>query len=129
MLNKVILIGRLTKDPELRYTPGGHAVSTFVLAVDRPFTAQDGERKTDFIKVVSWRKLAEAVAQNLSKGRLVAVDGSLQIESYDGKDGNKKLDPKVVAEKVRFLSWPRKDSDISGEDLGDAEGFLNSFEM
>ncbi|MDQ7850580.1 MAG: single-stranded DNA-binding protein, partial [Armatimonadota bacterium] len=73
MLNRVILIGRLTRDPELRYVPSGQPVASFTLAVDRPFTNQAGERETDFIDIVAWRKLADQVSQHLSKGRLVAV--------------------------------------------------------
>ncbi|MGB9840589.1 single-stranded DNA-binding protein, partial [Thermovenabulum sp.] len=83
-MNKVILIGRLTKDPELRYTPGsGVAVATFTLAVSRPFLNQKGERDTDFIPIVVWRKLAEQCASNLRKGRLVGVSGRLQVRSFE----------------------------------------------
>lgn len=120
MLNKVILIGRLTREPELRYTTGGRAIATFTLAVDRPYTPQNGEKETDFIKIVAWAKLGEAAAQNLSKGRLVAVDGRLQVETYETKDGTKRLDVKVVAESIRYLDWLKKedkDQDQSPEDF------------
>lgn len=124
MLNKVILIGRLTREPELRYTPAGHAVATFTLAVDRPYVGENGERETDFIKIVAWRKLGEAAAQNLGKGRLVAVDGRLQVDTYEAKDGTKRLDAKVVAESIRYLSWPKKDEDK----VQTPEDFMNNID-
>lgn len=120
MLNKVILIGRLVRDPELRYTPAeGVAVANFTLAVDRPFTNQRGERETDFIKIVAWRKLAETCANNLSKGRLVAVDGHLQIRSYEDREGIKRIAADVVARDVRFLD-ARKDSFTDSDNSYDA---------
>ncbi len=103
MLNRVILIGRLTRDPELRYVPSGQPVASFTLAVDRPFTNQAGERETDFIDIVAWRKLADQVSQHLSKGRLVAVEGRLQIRSYETQDGQKRKAAEIVADAVRFL--------------------------
>lgn len=103
MLNRVILIGRLTRDPELRYVPSGQPVASFTLAVDRPFVNQQGERGTDFIDIVAWRRLAEQVTQHLSKGRLVAVEGRLQIRSYETQDGQKRKAAEVVADAVRFL--------------------------
>ncbi|HXF81449.1 MAG TPA: single-stranded DNA-binding protein [bacterium] len=103
MLNRIILIGRLTRDPELRYIPSGQPVASFTLAVDRPFASQQGERQTDFIDVVAWRRLAEQVTQHLSKGRLVAVEGRLQIRSYETQDGQKRKVAEVVADAVRFL--------------------------
>lgn len=108
MLNTVVLIGRLTRDPELRYTPGGAAVAGFALAVDRPFTNQQGERETDFIDIVCWRQLAEQVANHLGKGRLVAVEGRLQIRSYETQDGQRRKVAEVVANNVRFLDAPRR---------------------
>jgi single-strand DNA-binding protein len=103
MLNRVILIGRLTQDPELRYTPSGVAVATFSLAVDRPRPNQNGERETDFINIVVWQKLGELCAQYLRKGRMAAVDGRLQIRSYENNQGQKVRVAEVVAENVRFL--------------------------
>ncbi|HVH31267.1 MAG TPA: single-stranded DNA-binding protein [bacterium] len=103
MLNRIILIGRLTRDPELRYVPSGQPVASFTLAVDRPFVNQQGERATDFIDIVAWRKLAEQVTQHLAKGRLVAVEGRLQIRSYETQDGQKRKVAEVVADAVRFL--------------------------
>ncbi|MCL6600836.1 MAG: single-stranded DNA-binding protein [Alicyclobacillus macrosporangiidus] len=103
MLNRVVLIGRLAKDPELRYTNSGTAVSTFTLAVDRPRPNQSGERETDFINIVVWQKLAELCAQYLHKGRMAAVDGRLQIRTYENRDGHKVRVAEVIAELVRFL--------------------------
>ncbi|HHT72021.1 MAG: single-stranded DNA-binding protein [bacterium] len=114
MLNKVILIGRLTRDPELRYTASGIPVGRFTLAVDRSFTNQQGERETDFIDIVVWRKLAEVCANNLGKGRLVAVEGRLQIRSYETQDGQKRRVAEVVADNVRFLDWPKERSNAAG---------------
>jgi single-strand DNA-binding protein len=108
MLNRIILIGRLTRDPELRYTPSGVAVVHFTLAVDRGFSNQQGERETDFIDIVAWRKLAETVSNHLQKGRLVAVQGRLQIRTYDAQDGTRRKAAEVVADEVRFLDRPRE---------------------
>lgn len=107
MLNRVILIGRLATEPDLRYTLHGVAVTTFRIAVDRPFTNQQGERETDFINIVTWRKLAEICADNLTKGRLVAVEGRLQTRSYQAQDGSTRWATEVVADNVRFLDWPK----------------------
>lgn len=104
MLNRIVLIGRLTADPELRYTKNGIAVASFTLAVDRKFKNADGEREADFINIVVWRQQAESCSNYLSKGKLCAVDGSLQIRSYEAKDGTKRKAAEVVAEDVRFLS-------------------------
>ena len=104
MLNRVVLIGRLTKEPELRFTQGGTAVGSFTLAVDRPYKGQDGEKQTDFIDVTVWRQLAETCAQYLSKGKLAAVDGSLQTRTYEAQDGSKRKVYFVSADQVRFLS-------------------------
>ena len=115
MLNTVILIGRLTRNPELRYTGGGTAVASFALAVDRPFNNQQGERETDFIDIVCWRQLAEQVSQHLTKGRLVAVEGRLQIRSYETQDGQRRKVAEVVANAVRFLDRPRTAAPAEGE--------------
>lgn len=103
MLNRIILIGRLTRDPELRFTPNGRAVCQFTLAVDRPFTNQDGNREADFINIVVWGKQAETSAQYLAKGRMTAVEGRLQIRSYEGNDGNRRYVTEVIADRVSFL--------------------------
>ena len=102
-MNKAFLIGRLTRDPELRYTTSGIAVASFTLAVDRRFTNQQGERETDFIPIVVWRKLAENCGKYLTKGRMVAVAGSIQVRSYDANDGSKRYVTEVVADDVQFL--------------------------
>jgi len=104
LLNRIILIGRLTRDPELRYTNTGKAVARFTLAIDRPFKNQAGEREADFINVVVWGPLADNCSKYLSKGKLAAVDGRLEIRSFEGQDGNRRLIAEVVAENVRFLS-------------------------
>lgn len=112
MMNRIILIGRLTRDPELRFTPNGKAVCQFTLAVDRPYADQNGENQADFINIVVWGKLAELCAQYLAKGKLAAVDGRLQIRTYFGqKDGEKRRATEVIAENVRFLSPSEKQSD------------------
>lgn len=103
MLNRVILIGRLTRDPELRYTPSGVATTTFTLAVDRNFTNQQGQREADFINIVTWRGLAENVANYLKKGRLAAVEGRIQIRNYENNEGKKVYVTEVIADNVRFL--------------------------
>lgn len=113
MLNRVILIGRLTRDPELRYTQSGIAVASFTLAVDRNFKNANGERETDFIDIVVWRQQAENCANYLSKGKLVAVDGSLRIRTYEAQDGSKRKAAEVVADTVRFLS-PKDSGSGSG---------------
>ena len=115
-MNITILIGRLVRDPELRYTPNGVPVATFTLAVDRPFANQQGERDTDFIRIVVWRKLAEICASNLSKGRLVAVEGRIQVRSYEGQEGEKRQAFEVVADNVRFLDWPKDRQPAASED-------------
>ena len=123
MLNRVILIGRLTADPELRYTQQGVAVTTFRVAVDWPYTNQQGERETDFFPVVTWRKLAETCAHNLNKGRLVAVEGRLQNRQYTRQDGSKGWVTEVIADNVRFLGWPKDEQGSQGEaDGGDDWG-------
>ncbi|WAA09547.1 single-stranded DNA-binding protein [Fervidibacillus albus] len=103
MLNRVVLVGRLTKDPDLRYTPNGVPVATFTLAVNRTFTNQMGEREADFINCVVWRKQAENVANYLKKGSLAGVDGRLQTRNYEAQDGRRVYVTEVVAESVQFL--------------------------
>ncbi|MDQ0228141.1 single-stranded DNA-binding protein [Metabacillus niabensis] len=103
MLNRVVLVGRLTKDPDLRYTPSGVAVATFTLAVNRTFTNQQGEREADFLNCVIWRKQAENVANFLKKGSLAGVDGRLQSRSYEDQTGKRVYVTEVVAESVQFL--------------------------
>ena len=112
-MNHIVLIGRLTRDPELRYTPNGVAVANFDLAVDRPTTNQQGERQTDFIRIVAWQKQAELCANYLKKGRLVGVEGRLQIRSYETQDGQKRRVAEVVANFVQFLDRNREENQSS----------------
>lgn len=100
-------MGRTATEIDLRYTGSGVAVANFRIAVDRPFTNQQGEREADFFTIVTWRKLAEVCAHNLSKGRLVAVEGRLQTRSYQAQDGSTRWVTEVVADNVRFLDWPK----------------------
>lgn len=103
MINRVILVGRLTKDPEYRQTPNGASVATFTLAVNRPFTNSQGEREADFINVVVFRRQAENVNNYLSKGSLAGVDGRIQSRSYDNKEGRRVFVTEVVADSVQFM--------------------------
>lgn len=103
-MNKVVLIGRLTKDPELKFTPGnGTAVATLTLAIDRKMPGKDGKKEADFVPIVVWGKQAEATANYMSKGRLMGVSGRIQVRNYDAKDGTKRYVTEVVAEEVQFL--------------------------
>lgn len=133
-MNHIVLIGRTTREVELRYTPNGVAVATFDLAVDRPTTNANGERETDFIRIITWQKTAENCANYLKKGRLVAVEGRLQIRNYQTQDGQKRRVAEVVASFVQFLEKANQEggqaqqsapaAPSGGDDLG---GFdLNS---
>ena len=102
MLNKIILMGRLTRDPELRRTGSGTAVTSFSLAVDRDFKSQSGEKETDFIDVVAWRSTAEFVSKYFTKGRMAIVEGRLQIRDWTDRDGGKRRSAEVVADNVYF---------------------------
>ncbi|KQO10621.1 single-stranded DNA-binding protein [Paenibacillus sp. Leaf72] len=126
MLNRVILIGRLTRDPELRYTPAGVAVAQFTIAVDRPFTSGQGEREADFIPVVTWRQLAETCANYLRKGRLTAVEGRIQVRNYENNEGKRVYVTEVIADNVRFLE-SNKDAGGAREDSGGMSGGSGSF--
>ena len=112
-MNSIILIGRLTKDPELRYTQAGKAVCSFTLAVDRPYSGD--KKEADFINIVVWNKVGENCAQYLSKGRKVAVQGRLQIRNYEDDKGYKKYITEVVANSVEFLEFGNKQQ---SEDFG-----------
>ena len=102
MLNKIILMGRLTRDPELRRTGSGTAVTSFSLAVDRDFKSQSGEKETDFIDIVAWRSTAEFVSKYFTKGRMAIVEGRLQIRDWTDKEGGKRRSAEVVADNVYF---------------------------
>ena len=110
MINRVILLGRLTADPEMRYLSSGNPVTNFTLAVERPFTNQQGEKETDFINIVVWRKLAELCSEYLVKGQKAAVEGRLQVRSYEDKQGQRRTIAEVVADNVQFLEKPRGQS-------------------
>ncbi|MBM7854912.1 single-strand DNA-binding protein [Desulfohalotomaculum tongense] len=113
-MNKVILIGRLAQDPEPRYTPKGVPVTRFPLAVNRPFTNQHGEREADFINIVTWNRLAEVTANNLQKGRKIAVEGMLTVRSYTDKEGVRRKTAEVVARSIEFLDYPKDDENVNG---------------
>lgn len=102
MLNKIFIMGRLTRDPELRRTQNGTAVTSFSLAVDRDFKNADGTKDTDFIDVVAWRATAEFVAKYFTKGRMAVVEGRLQMRDWTDKDGNKRRNAEVLADNIYF---------------------------
>lgn len=102
-MNKIFLLGRLVRDPEVRYTTTGKVVCQFTLAVDRPFTNQDGQKEADFINIVVWGKVGELAGNSLAKGHRVLIDGRLQIRSYDAKDGSKRYVTEVIANSVYFI--------------------------
>ena len=119
MLNKIFLMGRLTRDPELRRTQSGTAVTSFSLAVDRDFKSQGGEKETDFIDVVAWRSTAEFVSKYFTKGRMAVVEGRLQIRDWTDRDGGKRRSAEVIADNVYFGDSRR---DGAG-DFGGAPGY------
>ena len=116
-MNKAILIGRLTRDPELRYTSSNRAVCQFTIAIDRPFTNQaSGQREADFINIVAWDKTGENVGKYMTKGRLVAVEGRIQTRNYDNNEGRKVYVTEVVASNVQFLESRNATSNNTGID-------------
>jgi single-strand DNA-binding protein len=121
MLNVAVLMGRLTKDPELRQTPNGVSVTTFTIAVDRNYTPKGQERQADFIDIVAWRNTAEFVCKYFRKGQLVAVQGSIQTRSYTDRDGNKRKAVEIVADSVHFAESKRNDSPYQKSDDGGFE--------
>lgn len=102
-MNKIVLLGRLTRDPEIRYTQTGACVTQFTIAVDRPFTNQDGSREADFIPCVAWGKTGEAVGNYVHKGQRLLVEGRLQIRSYDAKDGSKRWVTEIIVSHGEFI--------------------------
>jgi len=126
MLNRIILIGRLVADPELKYTPSGVAVATFRIAVDRPMSSearsQGQERQADFIDITAWRQSAEFASQYLGKGRLVAVEGRLQIREYQTQDGQRRKAAEVIADNLRGLDRPRESQSEGFSDNDSFEG-------
>ena len=113
MLNRIIVMGRMTRDPELRRTNSGTAVASFSLAVDRDFKSQSGEKETDFIDVVAWRNTAEFVSKYFSKGRMAVVEGRLQLRDWTDKDGNKRRTAEIVADSVYFGDSKRDGGDTA----------------
>ncbi len=109
MINRVVLVGRLTRDPELKFTPSGVATTKFTVAVNRAFSNQQGEREADFINCIAWRKQAENLANFMRKGSLIGVEGRIQTDSYDGQDGKRVYTTDVVADSIQFLE-PRSGS-------------------
>jgi single-strand DNA-binding protein len=116
MINRTVLVGRLTKDPELRYTNTNIAVATFTIAVDRGFTNAAGEKETDFLPIVVWRKQAENVGKFIHKGSLVGVDGRIQTRNYEAADGTRRYITEVVADSVKFLDSKPKDDNTAQHD-------------
>ncbi|EAD6699331.1 single-stranded DNA-binding protein [Listeria monocytogenes] len=123
MMNRVVLVGRLTKDPDLRYTPSGAAVATFTLAVNRPFKNSQGEQEADFINCVVWRKPAENVANFLKKGSMAGVDGRVQTRNYEDSDGKRVFVTEIVAETVQFLDT--KNNNAEGSTSNNYQGKAN----
>lgn len=113
MLNKIFIMGRLTRDPELRRTQNGTAVTSFTMAVDRDFKNADGTKDTDFIDVVAWRNTAEFVSKYFGKGRMAVVEGRLQLRDWTDKDGNKRRNAEVLADNIYFGD-SKKEGDSSG---------------
>ena len=127
MLNHIVLMGRLTRDPELRRTGSGIAVASFSLAVDRDFgsSANNGEKETDFIDIVAWRNTAEFVSKYFTKGRMAVVTGRLQIRNWQDKEGNKRRSAEVVADNVYFGDSKRDSAD--GGSFNQSQGYAQSF--
>lgn len=117
-MNKVFLIGRLTKDPELRYTSNNVPCCIFSLAVNRNFTNPNGEREADFINIVVWKNMAENCSKYLTKGSQVAIEGRIQVRTYDAQDGSKKYVTEVIAENVQFLD-SKKEEQVTDNNVGD----------
>lgn len=141
-MNSVILLGRSTKEPDLRYIPStGNAVATFSIAVERTYAGKDGNKETDFFNIVVWGKPGEFVANNLGKGKMVAVKGSIQNRSYETKEGEKKYITEIISERVQILEWGNpqnrnlqenknvKPDDSSAIDSLDINPDLNSIRM
>ena len=115
-MNKVFLIGRLTRNPELRYSSSNAAIVNFSIAIDRQYTNTQGQRETDFINIVAFQKQAENIKKYVSKGSLVAVDGRIQTRNYEDKDGKRVYVTEVVADKLQFLDNKRKDKESLPKD-------------
>jgi len=117
-LNRVVLVGRLTRDPDLRYTPAGHAVANFNIACNRPFKNEQGEQQADFIQGVAWRKQAENLANFMKKGQMIGVDGRIRTRNFEDKDGKTVYVTEVLAESIQFLEPKGNNADKSGQNYG-----------
>lgn len=130
-MNKVFLLGRLTKDPEVRYTTTGKVVAQFTIAVDRPYTNQDGQKDADFFPIVIWGKSAETAGNSLTKGQRVLVEGRVQIRSYEGKDGQKRWITEVIADRFEFIErrdqWDRTRETVKAPETAPAASEMSSF--
>ena len=126
-MNKVILVGRLTKDPEVRYTPTGKVVASFTLAVNKDFTAKGEAQQADFVPIVVWGHSAEFCGNNLNKGSKVLVDGRLQVRSYDAKDGSKRYVTEVIANNLEALERRQGASVAKSEDKDQVQDVVQSF--
>ncbi len=121
-MNKVVLIGRMTKDPELKFTPGtGTAVATFTMAVNRRFK-KEGQPEADFVPIVVWGKQAESTANYMSKGKLLSVAGRIETRSYEAKDGGRRYVTEVVADEVSFLEYGNKNGQTTQQNNGSIPG-------
>ena len=118
MINRVVLVGRLTRDPDLRYTPNGNAVVSFTLAVNRTFKNSQGEQEADFINCQAWRTTAENVAQYLRKGSLAGIEGRIQTRSYENDEGRRVYVTEVIADSVQFLEPKKQDQETESKNNG-----------
>ena len=125
-MNKVVLIGRLTRDPELRYTSSNIPSATFSLAVNRPFQNQNGVREADFINIVMWRKQAETAKKYLTKGSLISIEGRIQTRNYDGADGKKVYVTEVVADNFEFLETKGQKTSTTMSDVSNDIEYSNA---
>ena len=132
MLNNVVLMGRITADPELRHTPNNVAVTSFSLAVNRTYVKTGGERQTDFIDIVAWRNTAEFICKYFRKGQMMAVQGSIQTSTYQDKEGNKRKKFEILADNVYFTDSKKDNESTSGQDRYDNHSseaeFADSYE-
>lgn len=127
MLNHITIMGRLVRDPELRYTQSGIAVASFTLAVDRDFKSDNGERQTDFIDCVAWRQTGEFVSKYFSKGSMAVVSGRLQIRDWQDKEGNKRRNSEIVVENVYFGESKRSRDNNENNNYGNSSSQSQSF--
>ena len=124
MINRVVLVGRLTRDPDLRYTSNGTAVVNFTLAVNRTFKNSQGEQEADFINCQAWRTTAENVAQYLRKGSLAGIDGRIQTRSYENDEGRRVYVTEVVADSVQFLEPKKQETESKNNGMNDDEVYF-----